>query len=103
VLPPYVTVPYRLALEPLVMRWRLILEEYGPELHCIKGESNVVADALSRLDMLADHPVSEEEVAEMFDADSDTGRMRPALLNLYPHLRGNILVVCSKWRFRRHF
>ena len=52
-----------------VMRWRLILEEYGPELRYIKGEANVVADALSRLDMLADHPVSEEDVAEMFAAD----------------------------------
>jgi hypothetical protein len=32
-----------------VMRWRLILEEYGPELLYVKGEQNVVADALSRL------------------------------------------------------
>ena len=34
-----------------VMRWRLVLEEFGPELNYIKGENNVVADALSRLDM----------------------------------------------------
>jgi hypothetical protein len=34
-----------------VMRWRLVLEEYGPELIYIKGESNVVADALSRLEI----------------------------------------------------
>lgn len=34
-----------------VMRWRLILEEYNPELKYIKGEENVVADALSRLDL----------------------------------------------------
>ena len=33
------------------MRWRLVLEEFGPELHYIKGVNNVVADALSRLDM----------------------------------------------------
>jgi len=32
-----------------VMRWRLILEEYAPELICLKGEHNIVADALSRL------------------------------------------------------
>ena len=32
-----------------VMRWRLILEEFGPELKYIKDENNVVADALSRL------------------------------------------------------
>jgi RNase H-like domain found in reverse transcriptase len=29
-----------------VMRWRLILKEYGPELRYIKGESNVVARCL---------------------------------------------------------
>ena len=33
------------------MRWRLILEEFGPELKYIKGENNVVTDAISRLVM----------------------------------------------------
>ena len=33
------------------MRWRIILEEFGPELKYIKGENNAVADALSRLEM----------------------------------------------------
>jgi hypothetical protein len=28
------------------MRWRLLLEEYSPELKYIKGENNTVADAL---------------------------------------------------------
>jgi transposase InsO family protein len=32
-----------------IIRWRLLLEEYGPEYHHIKGEENVVADALSRI------------------------------------------------------
>ena len=32
------------------MRWRLILEEFGPELKYIKGEKNVVYDALSHLE-----------------------------------------------------
>ena len=32
------------------MRWRLILEEFGPELKYIKGENNVVADSLSCLE-----------------------------------------------------
>ena len=45
-----------------VMRWRLILEEYGPELRYIKGENNIVADALSRLNMM-----SNEEFEETFD------------------------------------
>ena len=32
-----------------VMRWRLLLEEYGVQLRYIKGEHNIVADAFSRL------------------------------------------------------
>ena len=32
-----------------VMRWRMIAEQYGATLHYIKGEKNIVADALSRL------------------------------------------------------
>ena len=32
-----------------VMRWRLILKEFGPDIIHIKGEDNVVADAISRL------------------------------------------------------
>ena len=31
------------------MRWRLILEEFGPNILHISGENNVVADAISRL------------------------------------------------------
>ena len=30
--------------------WRLLLEEYGPEIVHIKGIHNTVADAISRLD-----------------------------------------------------
>ena len=34
-----------------VFRWRMLLEEYGPEIIYIKGIHNTVADAISRLDM----------------------------------------------------
>ena len=33
------------------MCWRLILKYFGPELKYINGENNVLAEALSRLDM----------------------------------------------------
>ena len=33
-----------------VYRWRLILEEYGPEIVYIKGIDNAVADVIFRLD-----------------------------------------------------
>ena len=42
-----------------VIRWRLLLEEYGPELKYIKGTKNVIADLLSRLPML-ERPLTEE-------------------------------------------
>jgi hypothetical protein len=35
-----------------VMRWRLVLEEYGVDVIWLKGEHNVAADALSRLTRL---------------------------------------------------
>ena len=40
-----------------VMCWRLILEEFGPELKYIKGENNIVADALSRLEISGNHDI----------------------------------------------
>jgi Integrase zinc binding domain len=45
-----------------------------------------VADALSRLDMLADHPVSKEEVTEMFAADSGTGTWAEAFPLAYSNI-----------------
>ena len=33
-----------------VYRWRLLLEEYGPEIIYIKGEDNIVADTISHLE-----------------------------------------------------
>jgi hypothetical protein len=38
------------------MRWQLIIKEFNPELIYIKGEKNVVADALTRLDILHTTP-----------------------------------------------
>lgn len=37
-----------------VLRWRLLIEEFGPEIQYIKGEKNVIADALSRFNIKED-------------------------------------------------
>ena len=52
-----------------VMRWRLILEEFGPDLNYIKGEKNIVADALSRLGIeppVINNDLSLPQQAEIF-------------------------------------
>ena len=52
-----------------VMRWRLILEEFGPELKYIKEENNVVADALSRLEK---SPIQEIlNISELYGYDDE--------------------------------
>ena len=40
-----------------VMCWRLILDEFGPELKYIKRENNVVADDLSRLEKIPNQEI----------------------------------------------
>jgi len=52
-----------------VMRWRLFIEEYSPDLRYIKGENNVVADALSRLPKeLAKLPRNDEPLDDSMEA-----------------------------------
>ena len=54
-----------------VMRWRLLIEEYGPELRYIKGEENIVADVLSRYSM------SEQEFSpDAFSFDDEIEAMK---------------------------
>jgi hypothetical protein len=52
-----------------VMRWRLVLEEFGPDLQCIKGEKNIVADASSRLETDDDQEMF--NISECFGFDDD--------------------------------
>jgi len=53
-----------------VVQWRLLSEEFGLKLTCVKGVNNIIADAPSRLDTaeeefsakaFASEPVNEEE------------------------------------------
>lgn len=55
------------------MRWRLILEEYRPELIYIKGEHNEVADELSRLpfDENLELKLNHLDMAKLFCLDEE--------------------------------
>ena len=47
------------------MRWRLLMEEYDLTFHYIKGEKNVVADALSRL--VASESAMEDDTVNLIE------------------------------------
>ena len=54
-----------------VHRWRLLLEEFGPEIVYIKGIHNTVADAISRLEYdpkinVVEHHLTECEINSCF-------------------------------------
>ena len=52
-----------------VIRWRLVLEEFGPELIYLKGERNIVADALSCLDIEELNEILDINIAVGYDDD----------------------------------
>ena len=52
-----------------VMRWRLILKEFGPELKYIKGEKNVVAEGLYRLEMSDNQEIL--NISELYGYDDE--------------------------------
>ena len=49
-----------------VMRWRLYIEEFTPDLRYIKGEKNAVADALSRLPLMDKDSTDADNPQELY-------------------------------------
>jgi len=54
-----------------VMRWRLLLEEFGPKLTHVKGANNIVADALSRLKIAEEEFSAESFANELANGEED--------------------------------
>ena len=52
------------------MHWHLILKEFGLDIKYIKGPTNVVADALSHLDILND-PLDDLFMVDCYRLDKD--------------------------------
>jgi hypothetical protein len=51
------------------MRWRLIIEEFGPTMEYIKGPKNIVTDTLSHLEMTSD--MKSLDMADCYGLNSD--------------------------------
>ena len=52
---------YKKLASTWLIRWRMLLEEFRPEVKHVQGVKNVVADALSRLDL---EPKRQDEVQD---------------------------------------
>jgi hypothetical protein len=52
-----------------VMRWGLIIEEFGPTMEYIKGPKNIVTDTLSHLKLASD--MESLDMADCYGHDSD--------------------------------
>ena len=59
-----------------VMRWQLLMEEFGPEINYIKGKANTVADAISRLDYNGNDQ-TKLNLEELFTQDEDDLELFP--------------------------
>ena len=52
------------------MRWRLLIEEFRPTIEYIKGPKNIVANALSRLDLVTS-PSNLQDMVDCYGLDKD--------------------------------
>jgi transposase InsO family protein len=85
-----------------VMRWRLILEEYGPEFKYIPGEKNIVADALSRLE-LNEKPFTEAHYAEIFANDAHPEHLFPLTYKCIARYQNRDEALLNKVRTNPNF
>ena len=51
------------------MRWQLLSKEFGPTIEYIEGPKNIVADALSRLDLVS-LPSNVHDMADCYGLDN---------------------------------
>ena len=53
-----------------VMRWQFLIKEFGPTIKYMKGPKNIVANALSRLDLVS-LPSTVQDMADCYGLDKD--------------------------------
>ena len=62
------------------MRWQLLIEEFGPTIKYIKGTKNIIADVLSRLDLVSS-PSNVLNMVDCYGLDKDAFPITYQLIN----------------------
>ena len=57
------------SVNAMVVRWKLYLQEYSFDIQHVKGVDNIVADNFSRLCILTEDNLSEEETLQFIEED----------------------------------
>ena len=52
------------------MRWQLLIEEFGPTIEYIKGPKNIVANVLSRLNLVS-YPSDPQDMVDCYGLNKD--------------------------------
>ncbi len=81
----HMNLTYKKYTSDRVMRWRLIIEEFGPELIYVQGQKNIIADSLSRL-AIAESATQEITYEQLLMQNAETFAQEKESLprNIYP-------------------
>ena len=53
-----------------IMRWQILIKEFGPTIEYIKGPKNIIANVLSRLDLVSS-PSNVQDMVDCYGLDKD--------------------------------
>jgi hypothetical protein len=84
-----------------VLHWRLLMEDHSPDIHCVKGPENIVADAFSRSPASNDPEKpyvmpSREELADHFAKDVEENWSFPVKITLIKSYQQQDLDLAQK-------
>ena len=79
-----------------IMRWRLLIEEFGPIIKYIKAPKNVIANALSRLNLISS-PSNVQDKADCYGLDKDDlpSEAFPITYQLINHEQNNVKTLLA--------
>ena len=76
---------YKKLASARLVRWRMLLEEFGPQFKFINGVKNVVADAMSRLDLTEKHhDIIEDTTKDVQLSYANDKEMEEVMEDIFP-------------------